>query len=104
MFPSVKIAILLLLGAAALFVLDRLALWMERRGWLYYRTKQPSSTDLGNAFLELQSMLEPSKRNVVVVRTEEAVEEDDEGDPPLPLPDWLPRRRQRPEPPSGEES
>lgn len=98
-----KTAALLLLGAAALFVLDRLALWMEARGWIYYRTKKPSSTDLGNAFLELQSMLEPGKRNVVVVRTEEAVEEDDEGDPPLPLPDWVPRR-QRPEPPSGEES
>lgn len=40
---------------------------------------------------------------IAEVRTTEAVEEDDEGDPPLPLPDWLPRR-QRPEPPSGEES
>lgn len=102
MFPSVKIAILLLLGAAALFVLDRLGLWMEARGWIYYRKKKPSATDLGNAFLELQSMLEPGKRNVVVVRTEEVVEDEDEGDPPPP--DWLPRRRQRPEPPSGEES
>ena len=97
-----KIAILLLLGAAALFLLDRLGLYLESRGWIYYRKKKASPTTLGNAFLELQSILEPGKRNVVEVRTEEVVEDDDEGDPPPP--DWLPQRRQRPEPPSGEAS
>ena len=97
-----KIATFLLLGAAALFLLDRLGLYLESRGWIYYRKKKPSGTDLGNAFLELQSILEPGKRNVVEVRTEQVVEDDDEGDPPPP--DWLPRQRQRPEPPSGEAS
>ncbi|HKV07547.1 MAG TPA: hypothetical protein VJ725_05355 [Thermoanaerobaculia bacterium] len=97
-----KITILLLLGAAALFLLDRLGLYLESRGWIYYRKTKASPASLGNALLELQSILEPGKRNVVEVRTEEVVEGDEEGDPPPP--DWLPRRRQRPEPPSGEAS
>jgi hypothetical protein len=37
---------------------------------------------LGNAFLEVQSLIEPGKRNLVEIRQEEAVEEDDQGEPP----------------------
>jgi hypothetical protein len=53
-----------------LFFFDRLALAMERRGWIYYRKNKPSSTSLGNAFLNLQSLLEPSTKQVVEVRRE----------------------------------
>ena len=48
-----------------LFVLDKLFLKMEARGWIYYRKKQPSRTTLGNAFLEIQSMIEPGKRQII---------------------------------------
>jgi hypothetical protein len=69
-------------AAIALLVLDRLLLLMERRGWIYYRKKQPSRTSLGNAFLEIQSILEPSKKIMVVVKKEEKKEQSESGDPP----------------------
>jgi len=60
-----SLALKIILAAAgiglALFFLDRLALAMERRGWIYYRNKKPSSTSLGNAFLNLQSLIEPGR-------------------------------------------
>lgn len=64
-----------------LFFLDRLALAMERRGWIYYRKNKPSSTSLGNAFLDLQSLLEPGTKQVVEVRREKK-DQHDSGDEP----------------------
>ena len=75
--------LILTVGALLILVgLDRVGLWMERRGWLYYRRVKPSSSSLGNAFLELQSILEPSKQHVIEVRLEDHDEEADSGDPP----------------------
>ena len=74
------LAILALIGL--LYVLHRVALWAERRGWVYYLNSKPSSSTLGNAFLEIQSMIEPEKRPLVEARKEETVEEDEQGDPP----------------------
>jgi len=70
--------------AVALFALDRLALWMESRGWLYYRRRKPSSSTLGNAFLQVQSLLEPDKKALLEVRQDEQLEDDESGDPPEP--------------------
>ena len=76
------------LGIAAagivLFLLDRILLKMESRGWIYYRRKKPSQSSLGNAFLEIQSMLEPSKKVLVEIKKEEKKEQADSGDPPKP--------------------
>jgi len=69
-------------AVVTLFVLDRLALWAEGRGWLYYRRRRPSSSAVGNAFLEVQSLLEPSKREIVDVRREAHVEAAIPGEPP----------------------
>jgi hypothetical protein len=66
-----------------LFFLDRLALSMERRGWIYYRKNKPSSTSLGNAFLNLQSHLEPGVKQAVEVRQEKK-DQHDSGDEPEP--------------------
>ena len=54
-----------------LFLLDRLGLWMERQGWIYYRRSRGMSTRAGNAFLELHSMLEPEKKHVIELKKEE---------------------------------
>ena len=80
----VKIFALVIAAAAALYGLHRLALWAERRGWIYYLHRQGSSSTVGNAFLELQSMLEPSKKYILEVKREEHVVEDESGDPPVP--------------------
>ena len=69
--------------AAVLFVLDKLLLKMEARGWIYYRKKQPTRTSLGNAFLEIQSMIEPGKRQIIETR-KEIKDQQESGDDPIP--------------------
>jgi hypothetical protein len=66
----------------ALFLLNKAFLKMESRGWIYYRRKAPTRSSLGNAFLEIQSLLEPSKKAMVEVMKEEKKEQADSGDPP----------------------
>ena len=51
--------------AVALFGLDRLGLWMEHRGWIYYRRRKPSGASVGNALMELQSLIAPQARDVI---------------------------------------
>jgi hypothetical protein len=79
--------------AATLYGLHRLALWMERRGWLYYKHTRGSSSSLGNAFLHVQSIIEPGKRHVLEQRLDEEREENEPGEPPTTGPDPLERRR-----------
>jgi hypothetical protein len=69
---AVVIVLLVVLGLAGL---HRLALWMERKGWLYYKHEKPSSNRLGNAFLEIQSILEPGKKIIIEEREREKKEE-----------------------------
>jgi len=75
-----EIAGLIITISATLFLLDRLALWMERQGWIYWRRSNGTSSRLANAFLELHAMLEPSKRHVVEVRKKEKRDQAESGD------------------------
>ncbi len=60
---------LLLLAAIppTLFALHRLALWLEARGWLYYREKQPQRRS-GSALGPLAELIDPSVKMVHVVQ------------------------------------
>ena len=71
------IAIIIVL---CIVIIHLLALWMERKGWIYYWHTQGSSSRVGNAFLEIQSMLESSKKHIVEVRKEEKKEEEQKGE------------------------
>jgi hypothetical protein len=71
---------LAILGGA--YGLHKAAEWAERRGWIYYRKKRGSSGALGNAFLEVQSIVEPSARHVLEERVKDDREDDENGDPP----------------------
>ncbi len=84
MVLTMKLLVVLVVIVGGLFALDRFALWMESRGWIYYRRRKPSTSTLGNAFLQVQSLLEPEKRTLLEVRREEQVEEDESGEPPEP--------------------
>jgi hypothetical protein len=77
--------------ALGLYGLHRLARWAEARGWIYYLERRGSSGTLGNAFLEMQSMIEPSRKVVLEERRREVREEDDEGGPPDPCRDGADR-------------
>jgi len=78
-----QIAGLIILVGVTLFLLDRLGLWTERQGWIYWRKSKGTSSRLGNAFLELHSMLEPSKRHVVEIRKKEKQDQAESGDPQI---------------------
>lgn len=65
-------------------LLDRLARWMEDRGWIYYRRRRGSSGRLGDAFLEVHALVEPGKRAVIEARRAEEDESTASGDPPEP--------------------
>jgi len=65
-----------------LYGLHRLALWAEDRGWIYYKRRKATTSALGSAFLEVQSLLEPEKQQLAEVQKAERVEEDDQGEPP----------------------
>ena len=77
-----RYALLGLAAVASLYCLHRLALWAERRGWIYYRKKHGSSGTLSNAVLEVHSLFDPSKRYVVEEKTRDQVEDEESGDPP----------------------
>jgi hypothetical protein len=68
----------------ALYCLHRIAVWAERRGWVYYLNKHGSSSALGNAFLEVQAIIEPSAKYVLEERTKDDLDTGESGDPPDP--------------------
>ena len=73
------IAIAIILGS---LLLHLLALWAERRGWIYYKHTKPSRSALGNAFLEVQSILEPNKKHIIEVKKEDKKQNEQVGDEP----------------------
>jgi hypothetical protein len=79
-----KVALVLALACGTLYLLHRLALWAEDRGWIYYQRRRPSRTALGNAFLEAQAIVEPGKRLLLEARQEQGGGEDESGEPPEP--------------------
>jgi len=67
---------------AVLWLVDRVLIWCELRGWVYYRlSPRPRTSALANMLLGVEQMYRPSRRHVIELRMEEAVqhEEDDDG-------------------------
>lgn len=64
--------------------IDRLLLWCEMRGWISYRRTPRIRHGTGIAMLNIEALLQPSRRYVVERRQQEQVhrEEDDEAGPP----------------------
>ena len=79
-----KLTLILVAIAVGLYALHRVTLWMESRGWIYWTRRKPSGSALGNAFLEIQQIVEPSKRHVIEMKQTQRKEEDDAGDQPSP--------------------
>jgi hypothetical protein len=75
------IAVAIVLGSVGLHLL---ALWMERKGWIYYKHNKPSRSRLGTAFLEIQTILEPNKKYIIRIKKDEKRDdaETGKGNPP----------------------
>ena len=63
---------------ATLYGLHRLCLWLEARGWLYYKHKKPDSSP-ASCFVALQNVLEPPARHALHVKDEKRHHAEDEG-------------------------
>lgn len=63
-------------------VLHRIARAAEDRGLIYYRHHRPSRSALGNAFLEVQTLVDPGKRLVLEARRHEPQDDGAQEDPP----------------------
>lgn len=61
-------------AAAALFLLDRLALWAEAKGWVYWRRRKRSGSTGADLFLNV-NLFDPGAKHVVEVRHAEPTEE-----------------------------
>ncbi|MCJ8278113.1 MAG: hypothetical protein HRT44_12260 [Bdellovibrionales bacterium] len=59
-----KVAIYSILLIAAWKGLHYLFLWMESKGWIYYKNK-PSGSGVGNALQELNSFMNPAVKEVL---------------------------------------
>ena len=74
--------LVLALGGLVLvvFLVDRLLLWMEWKGWIDYRRTYPGRINpgqVGPAFLAIQGLLEPDKRHAAEEQTALRTEEDE---------------------------
>jgi hypothetical protein len=77
----VSTPLLIVTVGLGLYGLHRLALMAEERGWIHYR-KAGRGGSIGNALLEVHSILEPQQKHVVEERKREHAEERESGDPP----------------------
>lgn len=75
--PFLLVAAILPLG----YLADRVLLWMEDRGWIFYRRSRPDPKNLGPAFLEIESLFQPDKRQVLERKLDQHVKEDEDGGP-----------------------
>lgn len=66
--PWPTAAIVIPLAAVVLWLIDRALLTAEDRGWIYWRRRQASSSQLGSAMLSVQGLLEPDKIHVTEER------------------------------------
>jgi hypothetical protein len=64
------------------FLADKIGLWLERKGWLYYRHEKPRGGAFGNALQELNAQLSPSTRYVVEIKQNETKFKKNEADTP----------------------
>ena len=71
---------LLALLAVVLWIVDRILLWCELRGWITYRRTPRVRHAWGNAVLGLDVLLQPERRHVIELKQDGEVyrEEDDE--------------------------
>ena len=73
-----EIALWACAAIAGLILLDQLFLWMEAKGWVYYR-KVKRKGGWGDVFLG-GNVFDPGARNLQEARQEHANEDEDDGD------------------------
>ena len=71
----VSLTALVIGGITFLFALHRLGLWMEKRGWIYYKHTRSGGVNLGNALMQAQVFLQPEIQHTIEVLHEDHASE-----------------------------
>lgn len=66
--------------AVAVYLLHRLALWLEARGYIYYRNKQPTGSGMTNAALDFERLIRPSVEHHVAAQDEQIETDENDGE------------------------
>lgn len=74
-----------------IFLLDRVATWMESHGWMYWRKSEGGTSRMGNAFLGMQEMFDPGGKHVIEARFEVKSKKTDSGGSSSPQKSLPPR-------------
>ena len=69
-------------AAVALFFIDRVALWAEERGWIYWRRKKAQTGAMSSILMEMDIITNPSAQHVVIAKDAKKLEERENDDPP----------------------
>ena len=76
-----KTLLIALAVVVGLLVLDRLALWMESRGWIYWRKVKPKGGGGAAGLMAMHTLIEPEVRHVVEDRDSRRIAEADRSSP-----------------------
>ncbi|MFO0724489.1 MAG: hypothetical protein U1E65_11940 [Myxococcota bacterium] len=66
--------------AAVLFAVDRVLLWLESRGLVYWRRRGAGRAAMGSALAELEAQLRPPAREVRAAQAAEPRKTEDAGE------------------------
>lgn len=67
-----KIAFIVFFTLVSVYLMHKLFIWLEQKGWLYYRHKKPQNGVIGAALQELNAILQPSARHTIEMKQNEA--------------------------------
>ena len=67
----------------AVWFVDRALLWMESRGWIYYRRTKPGRGAMTYHLFEWNAAFDPTMRQVQEEQVREVIQEEEAGDPPV---------------------
>ncbi len=62
------IVIKIFLALIIIFGLDRIGLWAEKKGYIYWRKKRSSSSGLGNALGALHAFYQPEVDHIIEIK------------------------------------
>ena len=65
-----------------LFMIDRLALWAEERGWIYWRRKKAQTGAMSSMLMEMNVITNHSAQHVIDAKDAKKLEERENDDPP----------------------
>lgn len=73
-----EILLWILFGFGVVYALDQLGLWMEAKGWLYYRKKRRTGSASG--IFTGGDVFDPGTRHLETALEEHVLEDEDDGD------------------------